>query len=356
MLYLDQPTVKFFLYFIYSKNDPLDLGMFSDESRIALFDYIFTNDLKGVFYCKINKARTKDKFSRMDDPYAFNIEWFHKEADTQDKKYLIDSIFKIDEDATINAYIVASFRNPASLANITRILNLYINIKKKEKLRELFNRYLDDFIQDRLISNRNFYSFEKTNTLVISVLKDHYQKYGNNFVISSKELEARFNELIYFLESKGYLNINSVDFASPTTLNISVTLKMSPYEFEDIEKYWLYYGDIRINEKDGVAFYKKNKYPFKSTSGKSFKLLCHLVRNHGIKIPIEEAYEAIYIDDSDKKEITFGEKKNYIKDYVKEIKERLKILEDKNPTISIMIRDDSLRLISNPPNAPIKDN
>ena len=38
-------------------------------------------------------------------------------------------------------------------------------------------------------------------------------------------------------------------------------MNKSPEEILDIENYWSTYGDIRVNEKDGVAYYKNNRRP-----------------------------------------------------------------------------------------------
>jgi len=257
---------------------------------------------------------------------------------------------------------------------------LYINVDKDKLpiLEEYLSKYIDNFANQNLQSINNYYSLDKHLYFITLIFKECYKKFGNCFTIkenfyvylSNNKFEKDFNsfnfrlyEILLYLEKKEYIKIIDYSFTDRyiTSLDkvsnnedkypfhVKILLKKTPSEFYDIEKYWSYYGDIRVNETDGVAYYKNSRYPFKSTKGKAFKLLCFLVKNHGRKISIKDAYKAVYENDSAKENITFKEKKNYIKDYIKEIKKNLGILEDENPSLDIMVIKDSVLLISNPP-------
>lgn len=259
--------------------------------------------------------------------------------------------------------------------NITQIKEIshkpfVIELIKSEKLGNFFTKYLAAFLVDELKSYRNVYCYDKQMSVMQKILQYYFERYGYSFTIETKLVETdienkddinkreRILESIIVLSMKDLLTINYYDyipicnelydFRNTTSLNINVTLNKSPAEMFDIAKYWTCYGDIRINESDGVAFYKNNKYPFKSVYGKAFKLLCCLVKNHGQKLSIIETFDSIY---PDMKEIIIQpkEKKAKIKDYVKEIKKNLKITEDNSPSLDIMIIEDSVLLISNPP-------
>ena len=91
------------------------------------------------------------------------------------------------------------------------------------------------------------------------------------------------------------------------------------------------------------------RYQFQATGGKAFKLLCYIIKKQGVEISIEEACVVVSIEHiADKK------KKNRIKDYLREIREKLKISEDQNPSVNINIINNYLVLISNPPVIPLE--
>lgn len=248
-----------------------------------------------------------------------------------------------------------------------------IELIKQKELSDFFGEYLDAFIDDKLDSFQNIYRYDKQMSIMQKILEYNFERYGYNFKIDTKLEEidienkddiknrGRILESILILTFKDLLTINYLrytpintnlydheNYKSTASLNLYITLKKSPAEMFDIAKYWTCYGDIRINESDGIAFYKDNKYPFKSAYGKAFKLLCYLVKNHGKKLSIIETFDNIYPEN---KEIILQpkNKKAKIKDYVKEIKKNLKITEDKKSSLDIMIIDDSVLLISNPP-------
>jgi hypothetical protein len=378
MFYLDQTTIQVFLYFLFGKT-LLPLFYFEKESHINLIQDLEKNDIEDLFYFKL---------------YPFinpgsEIEELYQMENSNPKEYRnnkkISILEKLKDNSTDSIFSVADLAYFAddfvySCYDVIRLFEMYFNKSKSGKIFDFMNSYLFNFRNDELLSDENYYSFNKSYSIVLNRLKEAYEKYGKIFIIEPLELlqsddievytqfdrKNRFYDILFYLLIQGYIGINFLDFKlfivsndSPkgqehklNLLRLSVTMHKSPAEISDIEKYWAHYGDIRINEADGVAYYKNNRYPFKSTRGRVFRLLCFLIKNHGNKIPLERAYHAI-IEEDDLENVGDKQKpkimKKYIKDYVKKIKENLKISEDKNPTIDIMVIKDSVMLISNPP-------
>jgi hypothetical protein len=236
-----------------------------------------------------------------------------------------------------------------------------------EKFKKEVNEYIILFEQDRLVSSENRFSYNKHLELIEDLFGEQYAQFGKNISIPSvianpimKYKQFRVIECLLSLERKGYIRINEVyikkrkwdieDFditkkieEHRTKAIINVSFLRNPAEISDIYKYWIYYGDLRANQQDGVAFYKENKYPFQATKGNAFQVLCYLIKNHGQHIKMEALAEQIDLGIKDKKVI-----KSRIKDYVKEIKTNLKISQDTNKTLDIMVVEDSVILIANP--------
>jgi hypothetical protein len=380
MFYLDPTTIQVFLYFLHNNKKPLTLFKFEAEDRINLIQDLEKNNMEDLFYFKFYPLI---RYHGDEIENWYQIEKGLRKNYRNEKRLHVfktikdnvkDKIFKVSDLACFND----DFLYPSS--DVIRLFEMYFNRSKSDEIFDFMNRYLFNFRNDELLSDENYYSFNKSYSIVLNRLKEAYEKYGKIFIIEPVELlqsddievytqfdrKNRFYDILFYLFIQGYIGINFLDFKlfivsndSPkgqehklNLLRLSVTMHKSPAEISDIEKYWAHYGDIRINEADGVAYYKNNRYPFKSTRGRVFRLLCFLIKNHGNKIPLERAYHAI-IEEDDLENVGDKQKpkimKKYIKDYVKKIKENLKISEDKNPTIDIMVIKDSVMLISNPP-------
>jgi hypothetical protein len=245
--------------------------------------------------------------------------------------------------------------------------NTLLKIMDIEKFKKEVNDYILLFEQDKLVSSENRFSYQKHLELVEDLFGKQYEQFGRNISIPSvindltgKYKQYRVIECLLSLERKGYVKINEVyihkkswDIGDLDGINkigehitkatINVSFLRSPAEISDIYKYWISYGDLRANERDAVAFYKDNKYPFQAAKGNAFKVLCYLVKNHGQHIKMEDLAKQIDLCITDKKII-----KARIKDYIKEIKNHLKISQDTNKTLDIMVVEDSVILIANP--------
>lgn len=374
MNYLGPILIKAIIYNKIHKNRafPLKYSTVNEIEQMLLDDLISFISLDVVYFIKGEytydiTGDEKEKLIALDEYHAkliFNNDKFTKNEILPDN---FDSFWKI-----IKNYIYLEFDN-----------------KKIHLLHDYISKYIDEFENNSLHSVVNYYSFEKHLSVIPYIFQGYYEKFGKRFTITEKmdtffsgnqvekigedvkvrhfkELKNVFRifEILLYLEKKKYIKLLDCSFGSSSYLNfdkvinnedkysfnISILFFKSPSEIYDIERYWSYYGDIRVNKKDGVAYYKNSRYPFKSTKGRAFKLLCFLVKNHGKKIPVDKAYRAIIKeDDLGKIDNKFKYMKNFIKDYVKEIKKNLKISKDKNPSIDIMVIKDSVMLISNPP-------
>lgn len=289
-----------------------------------------------------------------------------------------------------------------------------VKLIDKKSLEEFADEYIRNFEEDKLDKGlNNYYSFEKHMSVIPRFLLEPYFdkfrkapftiSYNFNYVnlsLADENLKMDFSpegykneiqknlrlyELLLYLNNKKYITISnnfgfilykkfpylprmrSTGGSRPLIIEdeyvlvINITFNKSPIEIYDINKYWLYYGDIRINETDGIGFYKQNRYPFQNTKSKAFKLLCYLLKHHGERISVFETYNFICSEDIEE-EVKLTEyeknknllkerknKKDKIKGYIKEIKKNLKINEDENPSIFITMNDENVMLISNPP-------
>lgn len=287
MNYLNPLTLKVFLYLIYG-NVSIDIPTNLRVEKENFIKDIFENKFQGFF----TLIKNNEIFKEIDYENLL------------DKEYYDFSL-------------------------LNKPLKIELIEENKDELTSLIYEYASNFKNDDLNSkNENFYSFNKCLIETINLLEPYYNDYGKNFNIDialdknqlgNKEYDnkIRLIESIFYFLNKKYITINCCNISNlksdkdnKNIIFIGVTLNKTFDEILDIEEYWNYgYGDIRINEKDGVAFYKTNRYPAKSTDTKAFKLLCNLVKNHGTKVSIEDDYNLFWTD-SDK--ISFNKKKSAI--------------------------------------------
>jgi hypothetical protein len=399
MEYLNPATLKLLTYLLYQE-DLVYFGVLSDNDRLNFIKDVSKHKLDKAFFFTISfqaRNEAKDKIIEMHNSIMSAIATGEDKTNNQSIQETLSKIMDYTpNDPKLTTSEILSLINLRVIDNglITFPLIVHINKPNIAELYKYLASYMKAFEQNTLISMDNFYSFEKhLMSIPENVFKRPFEEYGKTFTINerleklnTKRKEERtingithssrrsdmmkclrFYELLFYLETNKYINIIECSFDERKSsymsyqntdklpekyyyLNIKITLNKTPEEIYDISKYWLYYGDIRVNESDAVAYYKENRYPFKAISGKAFKLLCYLVEHHGDKIPIKKAYSALTTeaDDRNDKEKAKDYKKK-IKDYVKEIKKNLGILKDKNPSADIMVIEDSVILIANPP-------
>ncbi len=379
MKYLDQKTLEFFIFLLYKDTKfGVNLDLFNTEIIDRVLEDITRHKLEKAFFFILN-IDIKKHSDKIDDLKEFHKK-VHENYKAHSENFIIPNLI-------YNAISEPDFMAPFDFEDFKKIKNIYwkpilyqfftLNLLKPEVkiLSGFLKKYINEFKNDELILNgaKNYYKFNKNLSRFVEIFDIYYEEYGKSFNVSRLrnnegrsyllEKEFRLYDLILYLVHEGSITINNCDFSridnqeigekditEKCILNINLTFKKQPSEIQDIEKYWTYYGDIRLNEKDGIAFYKKNRYPFKSTKGRAFMLLCKLVKNHGKKILIEDIYDSIA--ESDKKDkiknLTLKKKKSKISGYRKEIVENLHILDDEKPTINISITGKYIMLISNP--------
>ncbi|MFA5161923.1 MAG: hypothetical protein WC421_06720 [Elusimicrobiales bacterium] len=255
-----------------------------------------------------------------------------------------------------------------------------LQLRDRKGLEAFLARYLQAYEAGQCHCREiNYFPYQTGMDVIESLFGPSYIRFGATFYVTAKLEHAdfeqhrpailaredpfhllqefrerlRLGELLLSLAGKSYISIQDADYDEdkPGLLNILVRFERSPQEIKDIEGYWLAYGGLRVNEADGVAFYKNNRYPFASNRTLEFKLLCHLIKNHGKKLSITKTYDSLSGGEE-----TFGTaketiqcKKSRMKDYVKNLRHNLGIAADKTPSVDIMLTGENVLLIATPP-------
>jgi len=359
MNYLNSITVQALIFFKLKKDFPL-FHFKSNEIDYLIDDLKRYEIGKNFLFEGIKESFINDLFEIKKDSH-----FLYSEETAKKFNLFYDKILKEDDN------IILSFEDVMLLKNkflvtyplIGRFDILKLIADRRESLLNFIDDYIEKFSKDNLTSEKNYYSINRSIEQVCKQLEDHYNNYGPRFNIDNKLIgndRIRLFELLLYFKEKGLIEIKDCDFRKhgDNVFNINVDMKKSPQEIQDIYGYWEYYGDLRVNEKAGVAFYKKNRYPFKSITTKSFKLLCYFIKNSGKEILIDDLYDYLHPDDKDmigedgkkKKEKTpYKNRKQTIKDLIKDIEKNLGITEEKSPLVKFMIIRNKAILISNPP-------
>lgn len=234
-----------------------------------------------------------------------------------------------------------------------------LKLSASNKLTDFFEKYIQEFEIDSLESIQNFYSYQKHIDSLKLIFGSNFDEYGYSFSINKAKLssEFRFYELALSLQNKGHLifkdcafNIHKIRpgmLGAHTILDIKIQLKKSPIEIFDILHTWDYcYGDLRISSKGNIVYYKKHRYRSKSVPKKTFTLLTFLIKNPGKWFSFNELYNIIDPNNKIPKDTSIRKEK--ICDYLKDIKQKLGITQDKNPTIEFLISNNRVKLVSKP--------
>ena len=366
MQYLNKATLKAIIYMLHNDNKA-ELSFFNNLRNKNIIIDIHSYGLQDIFSFKINKEYVDSNIDKIKKIYN-DISPEDKNAPAISLRKITKILIENSTDIDLKDLINISGSTHYSFINEALILNL--KETQKDKLNAFLDEYILNFEKDSLTAEKhNYYHFGINISESVKMFTTYYNSYGKRFVIrfplnenigyDLNDDKLRLVEILFYLSFENFLNINSIKLSKIKNLkilNINITLNKTPAEIYDIEKYWISYGDIRVNINDGIAYYKNNRYPFKSTKTKAFKLLCYLVENHGNKVPINEAYDAIgphiekiRIDPTSGVKPRKRSKKDKIKDFIKEIKENLNITHDSKPSISIMVSGEDILLISNPP-------
>lgn len=391
MKYLHESLLEVVIYLLFQENK-LNLNLLKGIDRYVLIQSLLESEINPFFAISLNKISedTIDKWVVDEIKKVGFLDRIKVAPVPQDAVDKIKKIAQIKMEDTKQLLSKSLQLQTTIMPNHEKKLifeSLFwmysISIKNKNGLAEFLKSYLQAFENNELDSFDNVYSYEAHLQWVPNLFEINVKNYGNTFTTnktlpnldcSYRDEEAtlpprtgfykqdianclKLYELLLVFEEKRFISINSCRFtlhppSTPsndipkTTLDVKITLKKQPNEIYDITQYWSFYGDIRINETDGVARYKKNVYPYRLTTGKEFKLLCHLVKSHGKKMNINKTYDIIYTEPED---LLKTNKKELISDCVKRIREHLGILDDANPSTDIMIIGENVFLTSNPP-------
>ena len=359
MQYLEEITIQSLIYLLFSSESKFDLSSIWYEERINIFVTIHDNSLGDCFFFTLNEEKAKQVLN--DKDFVQNINNASDKDDTmlalyknvvrlKEKSLNFEEVIKTDNNLSYEIFFVSHMY----------ILNI-IN-SKKEKILSYLRKYIENFRLNSLISETNYCDFERSMNRAYEIFDILYIKLGSRFntnknmEIGSKKIqiekELRFFEIILYLYFKGYININDCNFRKDNNelnLNVNVNFNRKPSEIFDIQDNWYYYGDLKVNERDRIALYKNNNYHFRLTSGGAFKLLCLIIQKPNKEITFKEACSFIDSNFDIKKYDKIPKLyKSSIKGYVKEIKKNLRINEDSDKSVDIIVRDNCIKLIPIP--------
>ncbi|MHB8276493.1 MAG: hypothetical protein ACYDIA_02410 [Candidatus Humimicrobiaceae bacterium] len=376
MNYLKPEILEVFIYLFYGKNKSIELRIYPAQKRLNIIGDAYIQVFGSLFYYMVTNTSNYNKAKIDENLQNLNTDLSYDDPETiEDYKKVVKMITEENGSAIFNTLKIGNIsylRNIIDFSMISEALELYYDESKStmsNSFKKQLDRYTNDFENDKLIpeDNSNYYSFKNNLYNLCKIWQQLYIDSGESFNLCSLDREyekkIRFYETILYLLNKGFIKINKCNFVfnknqeeivlEKTYFNLIVNLTFlkSPQEIYGINNFWTYsYGDVRVNESKCIAYYKSNKYLFKSGSGKAFKLLCFLLKNPGKELSIKEVADEIipeYRNDN------FKYKKDKIKDYVKEVKANLRINEDINPTVEIIIDGENIIMISNPPNPSI---
>ncbi|OGS08033.1 MAG: hypothetical protein A2270_03030 [Elusimicrobia bacterium RIFOXYA12_FULL_51_18] len=247
----------------------------------------------------------------------------------------------------------------------------FVQIKNKKKMHDFLWMYATRFEHGKLVSPNNFYSYKKHLEFYLKEWGGLFDKFGSNISIAQgpsknrsiwdENKNFRLYEFILSLQNKGHITINKCyledygayggyDYESgrtfptikDTALKLNIKFKKRPLEIGRLENsFSIHYGDLKINERGKIAYYKNHKFCAIQARNNSFKVLCYLASQPDTNISILKIYRE-FEPKSKVRELSLKKKK--VKGWIKEIKEALKITQDKNRTIDISIVGDDVLL------------
>lgn len=228
--------------------------------------------------------------------------------------------------------------------NYTSLLQdrgFYIQIDEKKFL-EAFGKYIELFMEDKLETLENVYSYKKHLEKIDELFGQMYEDIGKTIIIPCELEDKKFRviECFFAMQEQDYVKVNNIIYnEKENNLTLRVTFLMSPKE---ISKGWIIFGDLKVNEALYKAQYKN--YPifdFKHNTDK-FKILCHLIKNPSTMVAVEDLIEITraekrvnkYEEKIDK-EIATNREKTRMKENINIIKKNLNISSDEERTITI---------------------
>lgn len=354
MKYLSNETLQIFLISLYSKNkSPLSIfsPLLISEPTIERYNImidIIENGLEDCFYFDINE----EEMSQLTNIIQLN----HNDTryDKNTFGYLIQKAINLKLNSSrldFKDFVKPQESFPSELILTGHLYNINLYRNNKKILIEFINKYIKAFREDKLISDTNFYNYELNLKKLLEILGKYYNKYGYEFNLSGCEerdlvkisikKELRFYEMIFYLISEKHIKVtdcNLFEMNKKRFLNIRLRLKNPIDEIKLIENSYLNYGDLSINNFNGLARYKTYEYTFRTYS-RAYKVLIELIKCPEKKISIYNIYKSITEENEENK-------KERIAQYVKEIRRKLHIMGDRKKTINIKFIDKNFLILT----------
>ncbi|MCL5072923.1 MAG: hypothetical protein M1308_18835 [Actinobacteria bacterium] len=332
---------------MYSDNSS-PLSFFTPNEYFNIIADICDKDLESCFYFDANKEKVEQfvKSTHFNENIEYTKDTFGNLI--QNAINLKSKNSKVDFEKFVKPE-VSFFQELIPTGHLYN-LNFYKNCKSK--LIDSLTEYIEVFNKNHLSSDINFYDCKINLKKTLDILSKYYDKNGYRFNISGNEKtdlikinfepELRFYEVIVSLIFKGYAEIIDCNLFiedKKRFLNIEFNLKNTPKEIDKIENSYISYGDLTVNKVNGFASYKKSQYYFGKRS-RTFKILVKLINNPETKKNISTLYYSIT-----KEQVDNELKKQRIKEHIKEINRKLRIVGDKK-TINIRIVDEEFVMLT----------
>lgn len=319
--YLNNSTLKLFLYLLYQKNSFL-LSDFEDKERQGITKGIFFYNLENLFV-----------FKNADD------------------------ILENPTEETISEILY-------------KTLEIMLPDSNKEKLLNFINKYVDNYKIGNLISSDNiYYPYNISYRVFMKFLKNNKvygQRINRIIPLYENSREASYNKkvrlldmIFYFLKEKYIdINISKVEkvlykviddyWEEEARFSITIILNKTVDEISNIEGAWISYGyDLRLNLLEHIAYNKDNYCKFQSDETKLFNFFKILIESKGKPILIVKAYSELYPEDKRPDNQDFPTKKNQINSQIKNLRKKLKIKQGSNSAARIAVSGKEISLISN---------
>ena len=365
MKYLEPTTLQVFIYFLYN-DKKIDLLSLSDFERKKLIQDIDNNNLADLFSFTANDVYVINNTAKLTKVYN-NFAPLPQREEVAPALKSIQKIIKfLMESSNASVISISDLINISSGLYVNySLINKGFNIniiksKKKELEKFIYKKYITNYEEDKLDSDKNFYPFEKNLSITLDIISK-YLKIKNEFILSGcpeRDLlkidwdeSLRFYDTIFYLLSIDCMEIKGAQFFysnGKRFLQMNINWEGSIDELKKMVKPFNFdYGDLSFNSHTGIALYKSTQYTFRSGS-KEFKVLLNLMENKGNKVDIYDLYNSIYPEEKDDNNIFIKKrKKESIVLAVAGIKRNLKISSDNPRSIDICINGDSLILKKN---------
>lgn len=169
----------------------------------------------------------------------------------------------------------------------------YINIDK-EKLGEALYKYIELFMEDKLKTFENIYSYKKHLEKIYELFGQMYEDIGKTIIIPCEIEDKKFRviECFFAMQEQDYVKVDNFIYnEKENKLAIKVTFLKAPKDISEANNSWITYGDLKVNENLSKAIYKGKEIEFKKDVDR-FAALCFLIKHPNEYVSFEDLIKA----------------------------------------------------------------